>query len=298
MLNATWLDTFTTLAEIGHFTRAAQRLNMTQPGVSQHLRKLEAQLGQPLIAQDGKQFTLTPAGEAVFKLGLARRQEEAALRDTMAEDAWDAGQVRLACSGSFATLIYPHVLDILSGAPNLRVDVVAAPQDSVRAGVIDGRFDLGLLSQDPTHPRLAATALGQEELCLVIPADDPLDRVDLDALQQRGFVAHPDGYAYADELFSLNFPERYRGADRLRVRTEVNQIGQILVPVARGIGYTVVPRSAVTGFAQRDALAVQPLPRPLHHEVWLVQRKGRALSARVARVAALASDVARGLSAS
>ena len=61
MLNATWLETFTTLAEEGHFTRAAQRLNMTQPGVSQHLRKLEQQLGQRLIARDGKAFTLTAA---------------------------------------------------------------------------------------------------------------------------------------------------------------------------------------------------------------------------------------------
>lgn len=62
MLNATWIETFTVLAEEGHFTRAAQRLNMTQPGVSQHLRKLERQVGHPLIAQDGKSFTLTEAG--------------------------------------------------------------------------------------------------------------------------------------------------------------------------------------------------------------------------------------------
>ncbi len=64
MLNATWIETFTVLAEEGHFTRAAQRLNMTQPGVSQHLRKLEQQLGQPLIVQSGKGFTLTAAGAA------------------------------------------------------------------------------------------------------------------------------------------------------------------------------------------------------------------------------------------
>ena len=64
MLNATWLETFVTLTEIGHFTRAAEKLNMTQPGVSQHLRKLEEQVGQSLIAQEGKSFTLTPAGEA------------------------------------------------------------------------------------------------------------------------------------------------------------------------------------------------------------------------------------------
>lgn len=83
MLNATWLETYVTLTEIGHFTRAAERLNMTQPGVSQHLRKLEEQVGQSLIAQEGKSFTLTGAGEAVRDLGLSRRAEERSLRDTI-----------------------------------------------------------------------------------------------------------------------------------------------------------------------------------------------------------------------
>ena len=59
MLNATWLDTFVTLTETGHFTHTAERLNMTQPGVSQHLRKLERQVGHALIAQEGTSFTLS-----------------------------------------------------------------------------------------------------------------------------------------------------------------------------------------------------------------------------------------------
>ena len=81
MLNALWLETFATLAETGHFTRAAARLNMTQPGVSQHLRKLEAQIGRPLLSRQGKGFTLTPAGEAVFDMARARREENALLRE-------------------------------------------------------------------------------------------------------------------------------------------------------------------------------------------------------------------------
>ena len=67
MLNAQWLETFVTLCETGHFTRAAEQLNMTQPGVSQHLQKLEAQIGQSLISRQGKSFSPTPAGEAVLE---------------------------------------------------------------------------------------------------------------------------------------------------------------------------------------------------------------------------------------
>ena len=121
MLNATWLDTFTTLCETGHFTRAAERLNMTQPGVSQHLRKLEAQLGQSLIAREGKSFTLTAAGEAVFALGRARRNEEKHLRAALETDDRDAGEVRIACSGSFAMLLYPVLLPWMRAAPDLAI---------------------------------------------------------------------------------------------------------------------------------------------------------------------------------
>ncbi|HSP84641.1 MAG TPA: LysR family transcriptional regulator, partial [Psychrobacter sp.] len=62
MINTTWLRTFCTLVEIGHFTRTAERLYMTQSGVSQHIRKLESQLGIDLLIRQGKQFSLTDAG--------------------------------------------------------------------------------------------------------------------------------------------------------------------------------------------------------------------------------------------
>ncbi|AKO95232.1 Transcriptional regulator [Marinovum algicola DG 898] len=281
MLNATWLDTFTTLCETGHFTRAAERLNMTQPGVSQHLRKLEAQLGQSLIAREGKSFTLTAAGEAVFALGRARRNEEKHLRAALETDDRDAGEVRIACSGSFAMLLYPVLLPWMRAAPDLAIHLQAAPQADILAGLLDGRFDLGVLGADPGHARLEARHLGREELCLVLPADAP-DRVsgfaDLDA---RGFVAHPDGYAYADDLLNLNFPGAYPGADRMRIRAYVNQIGQIPAPVAEGIGYTLLPRSGIEAFARKDRLRVVPLPQRRWHALWLAARRGRPLPARL-----------------
>ncbi|MGP6089178.1 LysR family transcriptional regulator [Antarctobacter jejuensis] len=295
MLNATWLETFTVLAETGHFTRAAQRLNMTQPGVSQHLRKLEGQVGKALIAQEGKRFSLTEAGEAIFALGQKRREEERHLLDRIATDDPEAGEVRLACSGSFALLLYPRLLALMAEAPALNLHLEAAPQARVLSGVLDNRFDLGIVGQDPAHPRLEATHLGQEELCLLLPKDMSAQDLSLARLDALGFVAHPDGYAYADDLFSQNFPKAFQGADRLRLRTTINQIGQIPEPVARGIGYTLLPRSGVDAFPRRDALSIADLPHRRYLGLWQVVRKGRPLSARLHRVAEIVADVAREL---
>jgi DNA-binding transcriptional LysR family regulator len=281
MLNATWLNTFTTLYETGHFTRAAERLNMTQPGVSQHLRKLEEQVGQDLISQQGKSFTLTAAGEAVFELGLSRRGEEKRLREAIETDDPDVGEVCIACSGSFAMLLYPNLLPWMTAAPDLSIHLEAAPQADILSGLLDGRFDLGVLGSDPDHARLDARHLGREELCLVLPADAPEAATTFADLEERGFIAHPDGYAYADDLLKLNFSGAYAGADKMHVRGYVNQIGQIPAPVAQGVGYTLLPRSGVEAFAQKDLLKIMQLPERRWHELWLGTRRGRSLSARL-----------------
>lgn len=295
MLNATWLETFTTLCESGHFTRTAERLNMTQPGVSQHLRKLEDQLGQSLIARAGKSFTLTPAGEAVFALGQARRAEEKRLRETISQDDRDRGELRIACSGSFAMLLYPALLPWMRAAPGLRIHLEAAPQADILVGLRDGRFDLGVLGAAPDHPRLEAQRLGREELCLLLPATAPAPPAGFDDLDARGFIAHPDGYAYADDLLKLNFPDSYPGADRIRIRAYVNQIGQIPAAVAEGVGYTLLPRSGLEAFGRKQLLVSAALPQRRWHELWLAKRRGRPLSARLAHASEIILGRARQL---
>jgi DNA-binding transcriptional LysR family regulator len=284
MLNAQWLETFTTLAETGHFTRTAAQLGMTQPGVSQQLRKLESQVGVPLISRHGKTFTLTPAGEAVLSVGQARRAEERALFDAVLSDDPAVGEVGVACSGSFAMLLYPHLFPLMRSSPDLTVHLEAAPQDKVVSGVLEARFDLGITDRKPDHSRLDARRLGQEELCLVLPSENTTSSTDLQGLNDLGFVAHPDGFAYADELFSLNFPGTFKGAEQLRVRTFVNQISQIPAPVARGIGYTLLPKSGVDAFAEKDNLRIVELPTRCHHDLWIVFRRSRVLPARVSRI--------------
>lgn len=294
MLNAEWLETFAVLCELQHFTRAAERLHMTQPGVSQRLRRLEEELGHTLILRDGGRFQLTHAGEAVRALALARRKEERALRAALEVDDPDLGEVRIACSGSLATLLYPHLLEAMARAPGLSVHLEAAPQASVVRGVLQGTFQLGIADHEPSHPRLVGELIGTEALCLVLPCGAPLVPT-FAQLEALGFIAHPDGYAYADELLQANFPDHFQGADRLRTRGFVNQISQIPAPVARGLGYTLLPRSGIDAFPGRAHLQLAELPHPVEHELWAVRRAGHALPARFDRISALLSRLVEGL---
>ena len=76
MINQQWLHTFLALVEVGHFTQTAEKLYMTQPGVSQQIKKLEEQVGVPLLNRIGKRFELTRAGETLYRFGCKRKEEE------------------------------------------------------------------------------------------------------------------------------------------------------------------------------------------------------------------------------
>jgi DNA-binding transcriptional LysR family regulator len=296
MLNSQWLETFTVLCETKHFTRAADKLAMTQPGVSQHLRKLEEHIGQLLISRQGKSFTPTPAGEAVFAMGLNRRAEEKYLQDAVLSDDPGNGEVVIACSGSFAMLLYPHLLPVMQSSPHLVIRLEAMPQDSVINGVMEGRIDLGVTDQKPIHPRLDAEHLGREELCLVLPIDTAPDPVSFDMLEDLGFIAHPDGYAYADECFSLNFPHEFKGSDRLRIRGFVNQISQIPSPIAQGVGYTLLPQSGVNSYPDKHRLRVESLQKSRQYDLSMIFRRGRILPKRVIGISHLIKSTAEDLS--
>lgn len=286
MLNATWLETFVTLCETGHFTRAAKLLNMTQPGVTQHIKKLEDQVGQPLITREGKSFTPTPAGETVLALGRKRREEEKRLQDQLRTDDPARGVVNIACSGSLALLLYPKFLERMAQAPDLILRLEATPQSHIIDGVTEGRFDLGIVDHAPAHFRLDGEKIGHDELCLIQPKGARRQPRFAD-LEKLGFIAHPDGYAYADELLGVNFPESYPGADRLHQRSFINQIGQIPEPVLRGLGYTILPRSCVNARPGHKGIQIADLPHPVRHALWLIRLKGRTLPARIETIRVL-----------
>ncbi|WP_420405908.1 LysR family transcriptional regulator [Nisaea sp.] len=292
MLNSRWLETFTELCETRHFTRTAERLAMTQPGVSQQLRKLEQQVGKPLISRDGKSFTLTPAGEEIYALGRARRREERDLRERISIDDPDAGEIVIACSGSFAMLLYPHLLPLMKASPRLTVRVEAAPESRIMSGVLEGDFDFAISGRKPDHFHIACEHLAREELCLVVPAVSRPERICFEDLEARGFIAHPDGFRYADDLLGANFPAQYTGPDRLRVRAYVNQISLIPTPVAHGLGYTLLPRSGVDAFPDRGRLHVAQLPEIRQHDLWMLLRRGRQVPARAERLLELVRSVA------
>ncbi|MCM2680517.1 LysR family transcriptional regulator [Echinimonas agarilytica] len=280
MLNNLWLQTFHTLVQTGHFTRTAEKLFMTQPGVTQHIQKLEQQIGCALILRQGRQFELTAAGEKIYEYAHAHRQIQKQLLEEIEVDDPHQGVCRFSCSGSLTLMLYPKFLTYQQQHKGLSIQVEAAPNKAIIDTLVERKIDMGIVTQDVYHPDIQSKAIGRQSLQLVLPAKWATQPVDVAALKQLGFIDHPDGQHYSEQVLQANFNDAFSHFSDLKINGYINQINQILVPVAMGLGFTVLPQSVVANFAQSHLLFIAPLKQPVEEPLYLIQRESRPLPSR------------------
>lgn len=290
MLNPQWLRSFAALVDTGSFTRAAERLALTQAAVSQHVGHLEEALGQLLIRRP-RRIELTPAGRALLDYCGQLEQADRQLRSRLSDAQSDTGEVSLITPGSIGLALYPLLLDLQQTYPGLVIRHRFAPDPEARDAVLQNTHELGLVTLKPEDPRLAYEPFIEEPLELIVPAGTRV--AGWDDLARLGFIGHPDGPAMATRLLSRRFPGN-PGVATLPVHGFINQIGLILAPVARGFGFTVLPRHARLAFARQDAIRVIEGGADVVDQLWLIHRSEWPLSARAQRVVAHIRQVCGG----
>ncbi|MBN3563216.1 LysR family transcriptional regulator [Aliamphritea spongicola] len=287
MINPVYLRTFMHLVETRHFTQTAQQLYMTQPGVSQHIQKLEAQLGTALLDRQGKSFELTQAGELLCQYASQQAVAESELLSAIAQDDEHTGECRLACSGSMAMLLYPQLLSLQSHYPGLKMSVEAAPNAAIVERVRSRESDIGLITQPVNDPQMLQEKIGADRLCLALPADAAAD---WDSLMALGFIDHPDGHHYAIQVLEANFAEDFKGMSSVPQSGYINQLSQILLPVSRGLGFTVIPKSSLDVCPFGELIRTASLTTAIDESVYLITRKHRNLPRRYRQIRALISE--------
>ncbi|WP_315388774.1 LysR family transcriptional regulator [uncultured Stenotrophomonas sp.] len=274
MYNPQWLRSFATVAVLGGFTRAANKLGLTQAAVSQHVRHLEEQLG-PLLIRRPRQIELTPAGTALMAFIQDMERAERRLKATLSEEVSDQGEVSLITPGSVGLALYPVLLDFQQNHLGLSIRHRFAPDSEVLHAVLEKHYELGLVTLKPDDPRVSASAFTEEVLELVVPAGSSAKSwIDL---QRLGFIDHPDGRAMATRLLSRRFPGN-PGIGSLPVHGFTNQVALILEPVSRGLGFTVIPRHARESFAQPASIKTVACGDPVVDTLWLIHRSEWPLS--------------------
>ncbi|WP_246796151.1 LysR family transcriptional regulator [Burkholderia perseverans] len=276
MLNPQWVRSFVALAEHGNFTRAADRLGLTQAAVSHHVRHLEAQFGV-LVIRRARQIELTPAGQALLDYCHEIEQADRRLQVRIADGVADRGEISLITPGSVGLALYPLLLSLQQEHRGLVIRHRFAPDTEVLEAVLRKQYEFGLVTLKPDDARLAVERFAEEPLELVVPAGACVER--WEDLERLGFIDHPDGFAMASRLLARRFPGN-PGVRTLPCHGFSNQIALILEPVARGLGFTVIPRHARQAFARGEAIEVVACGAAVVDTLWLIRRAEWPLSAR------------------
>jgi DNA-binding transcriptional LysR family regulator len=236
---------FVAVAEERHFGRAAERLHMAQPPLSQQIRRLEAELGLTLLSRTTRRVDLTPAGAAY----LDRAREILGAVDAAADEAGRiasgrTGRLMVGCVGSATYSLLPALARALRAElPDVEFGFhgeMLSPNQA--AALRDGSLDLALLRPLPDTMGLTITSVRSDRLLVAMPQDHRFAgrrRLRVEDLDGEGLVIHAGGgrsamHSMVRELFDS-------AGLQAHIAHQVAETSTLVTFVAAGLGIAVVP---------------------------------------------------------
>ena len=240
---------FVAVAEERHFGRAAERLRMAQPPLSQQIKAFEAELGARLFDRNRRKVELTAAGAALLDEARAILARAGDLpRLARAAAGGEAGRLDIAFTGSVPfTDVMPRVLRAYRQLyPEVRVSLREMSTGLQMEAVAEGKLDIGFARPaDSNLPAgVAARRILREPLVLALPADHPLagrPSLSMTAVAGEGLVMNPRhiGTGLYDKISQL-----CRAAGFVpRIAVEAHQMSTMIRLVGAGLGLAVVPQT-------------------------------------------------------
>jgi DNA-binding transcriptional LysR family regulator len=270
---------FITVAEVQHFTRAAERLGVSQSSVSTLIRELEENLGLRLFDRHTRMLRLTPAGAEVLPLA---RKAMAGLNEVLGSAAelrtLGRGRVSVAAASLQAALMLPPLIRRYTEEnPGVKVKLFDVPEHEVIEKVRTGEVDFGLGSDTGAQRDITARLLVTDVFVAVMRPDHALARRQQIAWHEIAsipLIGPPPGNAVREQLdFALA-----REGIKLERRYEVLLPLTILGMVEAGLGIAVMT-SAMTRLARALGLVTRSVVEPLvKREISLLFHSDRSLS--------------------
>ncbi|MGN7972356.1 LysR family transcriptional regulator [Serratia sp. 22264] len=279
-LNLDQLQTFALVVRQGSFSAAGEVLGLTQPAVSLQIRQLEQRLHVRLLERVARRVRPTSAGEALLEhISHINAAVDHALSDMAGHAQEIAGTVTLGTGATACIHLLPTLLRELKQAyPLLNVGVRTGNTDDMVKAVEENRIDIALVTFPANGRSLQLTPLLQDEFAVIFPADSPdlpatFTPQTLGALPWVAFESGSSTRRLIDDWFL--------GAEvKPAPVMELGSIEAIKEMVAAGLGYSIVPRMALSG-TRGDALTPA-----LERTLGIVLRQDKPLSRALQKVLA------------
>src|SRR2546425_306938 len=273
------LEVFLGVANEKSFSRAAEALHRTQPAVSQAIRRLENELGEPLFDRSSKDGTLTAAGRVLFDFAQQmlnlRQHAHSAIRELR-----DLHRGKLSLGANEYTVMYllPLIPVFRARHPHIKIEVKRSLASRIASEVLGRETEIGVVSFKPNDPTVAAVPVLMDELALIVPPNHPLAGKTIVSVRELGaesFIAHNVPSPYRERV--IRTFEKYKTP--LNISMELPTLEAIKRFVERGMGVALVPRlTAQAEIARGQVAALTVREMKLERRLHLVYRKGATLS--------------------
>ena len=294
MLETRQLQYFATVAEERHFGKAAERLKLAQPYLSQQIRKLERQLGTTLLNRTTRTVALTSAGSHLLEQARRVLSE----LDTLGTEvqligAGLKGPLRLGFTGSTTYGVMPQVVRRTAmAAPNLQLGVsgeMTTPR--LVTQLLERSIDIALLRYSYPMKGLSYQVLGHETCILAVPTGSPLD--DLESitaaeLAETALVGYPENSVVS--AVTMTFLSEQSASPDYSIRA--SETSTLMSLVAAGLGPAIVPRTAtaleIPGVHFRE---ITEAPRTALALAWRTNEETQTVTRMTRIIAEVVSDV-------
>jgi DNA-binding transcriptional LysR family regulator len=273
------LEVFLTVARERRFSRAAEKLFRTQSAVSQTIRKLEDELGEPLFDRSSREGVLTDAGQTLKEYAEKLVNLRADAQEALVElRQLQNGKLSIAANEFTALYLLPVLTEFRRLHPMIKVTVQRSLGSHIPDDLLRHTVEMGVLTYDPQDPRLRSIVVYQDELTFVVPPTHPLASGKQISIRQLGaevFVAHIVNSPYREKVIEAF--RRYKTP--LHMDVELPTLQAITRFVSMGNGVALVPEISVQSELARGELVRIPVRElSFHRKLRLIYRKEASLS--------------------
>lgn len=236
---------FSAIVRTGSFTRAAALLGITQPSLSQQIRRLEKQIGNPLFERLGRSVRLTAYGEALRKPAVEILQQVAETQSSLASlQQGVRGKLRVGVIPTIMPyLIAPRIQEFLRTFPEVGVQLTEDTTRELVTQLQSGDLDLAISGLPVRNPDIVCSELVRERLFLAVAEGHRLAHaggIDLDDLQHERLLLLKEGHCLRNDVLTAC----RRSKSEIRSVFETDQLASIFQLVRSGYGVTMIPAMA------------------------------------------------------
>ncbi len=268
------LEYFMAVCQELHFTRASEKLGVTQPTLSHQIKAIEDELGMPLFDRIGKKIAITQAGfillkhcHTVFHSFMSVREEIQELQDIK------RGRLSIGVlPGELNSLVCRLLPEFHEAYSKVQVRVISA--DNVAERLLNNEIDLALTIIPVHDERIVSQLLYNEKLYLVVNADHPLaegPEVSLEVLMDLPLVLFPKNYRCRHQLDSIcNLKEI-----ELRPVIEIDSIESMITLIEAGAGCSILSETLMKQWDKPGIRIVNIAENPFLRQVGLIYHKDK-----------------------